>query len=183
MVLTIVGITLMVLVIVFLCYAAAASDIYNNHTKRTQKYCNDIEWNLRAWGGRKPTCSIQKMNAKIFISTYPLMKDYLEITEPIKGSLGLNAYVFKLSNPKDNMNYFLTFDRLDYLKVHRFCENLAKLKEEEKKDKERIENHEKEVQMYEFLQSLCQDKMKQAQKEIEVACDDIKKIAARAIDN
>lgn len=178
MILIIVGITLIILSIALFCYAAV-SDVYNNHTKRTQKFYNEMDWNFSVWGGRKPACSIQKMNAKTFISTYPLMKDYLEITEPIYGSLSLNAYVFKLSNPKDNVNYLLTFNMLNYLKVHYFCENLAKLKEEEKKDKERIENHEKEVQMYEFLQSLCQDKMKQAQKEIEVACDDIKEITLR----
>ena len=53
------------------------------------------------------------------------------------------------------------------------------MKEQERKDKEEIKNHAEEVEMYEFLQSLCQDKMKQAQKEIEVACDDIKKITLR----
>ena len=173
MTLIIAGITMVVLTIVLLCQAAT-SEMYDNHVKRTQDLYETMDWNCRAWGGRKRTCSIQKMNAKTFISTYPLMKDYLEID-----ALGVNTYAFKLNNPKDNVVYFLTFDVLDYLKVHYFCDNLAKLKKEEKEDKERIENHEKEVQMYEFLQSLCQDKMEQAQKEIEVACDDIKKIALR----
>jgi hypothetical protein len=174
MILIIAGITLIVLTVVFLCCYAAASEMYDNHVKRTQDLYETMDWNCRAWGGRKRTCSIQKMNAKTFISTYPLMKDYLDID-----ALGVNTYAFKLNNPKDNVVYFLTFDVLDYLKVHYFCDNLAKLKEEEKKDKERVENHEKEIQMYEFLQSLCQDKMKQAQKEIEVACDDIKEITLR----
>lgn len=122
--------------------------------------------------------SIQKMNSKTFISTYPLMKKHLNIYPPVPNA-DIYCYSFRLLNPKEEKIYFLTFDFIDYWKVHKFCDELERMKKQEEEDKEKIKNHADEVEMYEFLQSLCQDKMKQAQKEIEVACDDIKKITLR----
>lgn len=122
--------------------------------------------------------SIQKMNSQTFISTYPLMKEFLSICSPIPNA-DIYCYYFQLLNPNEKKIYFLIFDLIDYWKVHKFCDELERMREQERKDKEKIKNHADEVEMYEFLQSLCQDKMKQAQKEIEIACDDIKKITLR----
>lgn len=156
---------------------------YSHHLERSQKFFNDQKWQYdnnifknRSEYYWEP--SIQKMNSKTFISTYPLMKEFLNITSPIPKA-DIYCYSFKLLNPKEKKIYFLTFNFVDYWKVHKFCDELERMKEQEKEDKEKIKNHADEVEMYEFLQSLCQDKMKQAQKEIEVACDDIKKITLR----
>ena len=145
---------------------------YSQHLERSQELFNDQK--QRQY--EKP--SIQKMNSKTFISTYPLMKEFLNIFSPFPYG-DIYCYSFKLLNPEENKVYFLTFNFADYWKVHKFCNKLKKMKEQELKDKEKIKNHADEVEMYKFLQSLCQDKMKQAQKEIEVACDDIKKITLK----
>lgn len=146
---------------------------YNQHLNRAQKLYKDWQSTTYYWES-----SIQKMNSKTFISTYPLMKEFLDISLPTPIS-DIYCYNFRLINPEEKKVYFLTFDFIDYWKVHKFCDKLERMKEQEKKDKEKIKNHADEIEMYEFLQSLCQDKMKQAQKEIEVACDDIKKITLR----
>ena len=156
---------------------------YKQHLEKSQKLFNDQKWQCennpfqnRSEYYWEP--SIQKMNSKTFISTYPLMKEFLNIYSPIPNA-DIDCYSFRLRNPKEEKIYFLTFDFIDYWKVHKFCDELERMKKQEEEDKEKIKNHADEVEMYEFLQSLCQDKMKQAQKEIEVACDDIKKITLK----
>lgn len=157
---------------------------YKQHLKRAQKLFDDQNWNSLNSVYRNNrsnnywNASIQKMNSKTFISTYPLMKEFLHISSPIPQT-DIYCYDFRLFNPKEEKIYFLTFNFIDYWKVHKFCDELERMKKQEKEDKEKIKNHADEVEMYEFLQSLCQDKMKQAQKEIEIACDDIKKITLR----
>ena len=48
-----------------------------------------------------------------------------------------------------------------------------------KNDATKAESDANVIELYSFLQELCQDKMKQAQKEINIACDEIKEITLR----
>lgn len=145
-----------------------SKELFNNQKRQCE---NSFYQNVA-----KP--SLQRMSSKTFISTYPLMKELLSIYSPIPKA-DIYCYTFQLLNPKDKKVYFLTFNLIEYWKVHKFCNELERMEKQEKEDKEKIKNHAEEIEMYEFLQSLCQDKMKQAQKEIEVACDDIKKITLK----
>ena len=71
-----------------------SKELFDNQKRRCE---NNFYRNLSNdyW---KP--SLQKMNSETFISTYPLMKEFLSIYSPIPNA-DIYCYTFQLLNPKE----------------------------------------------------------------------------------
>ena len=114
----------------------------------------------------------QKMTFDTFSKTYFMSKQFLYIDNPDKVKVVLKV-PRECRTPYEGRrytNYRLLFSFFDYFKVKKFLKDTKK---------ETIEDSYQHPEVYEFLQQLCQAEMKKAQKTVEVACDDIKKITLR----
>ena len=131
-----------------------------------QYYHDHVKW---ATGDR--FTKTQKMTFDTFSKTYFMSKQFLYIDNPDKVKIILKVPRECRTPYEDHYtNYRLLFSFFDYFKVKKFLKDTKK---------ETIEDSYQHPEVYEFLQQLCQAEMKKAQKTVEVACDDIKKITLR----
>ena len=130
-------------------------------------YHDHVKW---ATGNRYGEAT-QKMTFDTFSKTYFMSKQFLYIDSPDKVKVVLKV-PRECRTPYENYynHYRLLFSFFDYFKVKKFLKDTKK---------ETIEDSYQHPEVYEFLQQLCQAEMKKAQKTVEVACDDIKKITLR----
>lgn len=113
----------------------------------------------------------QKMSFDTFSKTYFMSKQFLYIESSDKVKIILKVpREYRTPYEDRYKNYRLLFSFFDYFKVKKFLKDTKK---------EIVEDSYQHPEVYEFLQQLCQEEMKKAQKTVEVACDDIKKITLR----
>lgn len=113
----------------------------------------------------------QKMTFDTFSKTYFMSKQFLYIENSDKVKISLKIPREHRTPYENPYNYYkLLFSFFDYFKVKKFLKDTKK---------EIVEDSYQHPEVYEFLQQLCQAEMKKAQKTVEVACDDIKKITLR----
>lgn len=132
-----------------------------------QYYNNHVKW---ATGDR--FTETQKMTFDTFSKTYFMSKQflYIENVNEVKVILKIPRREYRTPYEDRYCNYRLLFSFFDYFKVKKFLKDTKK---------EIVEDSYQHPEVYEFLQQLCQEEMKKAQKTVEVACDDIKKITLR----
>lgn len=134
-----------------------------------RQYYNDhVKWATAATMYGEAT---QKMDFNTFSKTYFMSKQFLYIESSEKVKIMLKVLREYRAPYEDRYNnYRLLFSFFDYFKVKKFLKDTKK---------EIVEDSYQHPEVYEFLQQLCQEEMKKAQKTVEVACDDIKKIVLR----
>ena len=117
--------------------------------------------------------SMVTMDAKQFISIYPIAKDHIKIIWD-KEEQNIETIIITKRKEKEEKvaKFYIKFNYIDYGKVNKYLREL-------KKDATKANSDADAIELYSFLQELCQDKMKQAQKEINIACDEIKEITLR----
>lgn len=132
-----------------------------------QYYNNHVKWTK---GDR--FSKTQKMTFDTFSKTYFMSKQflYIENVNEVKVILKIPRREYRTPYEDRYCNYRLLFSFFDYFKVKKFLKDTKK---------EIVEDSYQHPEVYEFLQQLCQEEMKKAQKTVEVACDDIKKITLR----
>lgn len=133
-----------------------------------RQYYNDhVKW---ATGDR--FTETQKMTFDTFSKTYFMSKQflYIENVNEVKVILKIPRREYRTPYEDRYCNYRLLFSFFDYFKVKKFLKDTKK---------EIVEDSYQHPEVYEFLQQLCQEEMKKAQKTVEIACDDIKKITLR----
>lgn len=130
-------------------------------------YSNHVKWATADRYGE----ATQKMSFDTFSKTYFMSKQFLYIESSDKVKIILKVPRECRTPYEDRYNnYRLLFSFFDYFKVKKFLKDTKK---------EIVEDSYQHPEVYEFLQQLCQEEMKKAQKTVEVACDDIKKITLR----
>lgn len=117
--------------------------------------------------------SMVTMDAKQFISVYPVAKDHINIIWDNEKQNVETIIITKQKEKEEKIAiFYIKFNYIDYGKVNKYLREL-------KNDATKAESDANVIELYSFLQELCQDKMKQAQKEINIACDEIKEITLR----
>lgn len=117
--------------------------------------------------------SVVTMDAKQFISIYPIAKDHISISWDNEKQNVKTIIITKRKEKEEKVaKFYIKFNYIDYGKVNKYLREL-------KKDTTKANSDADAIELYSFLQELCQDKMKQAQKEINIACDEIKEITLR----
>lgn len=117
--------------------------------------------------------SVVTMDAKQFISIYPVAKDHISISWDNEKQNVKTIIITKRKEKEEKVaKFYIKFNYIDYGKINKYLREL-------KNDATKAESDANVIELYSFLQELCQDKMKQAQKEINIACDEIKEITLR----